>query len=68
MPQEVTLLDGSIDANLRIGDARIDAADLDKAMAVTGLGELVNRLPKGLSMPVGPGGRRLSGGERQVVP
>jgi ATP-binding cassette, subfamily C, bacterial LapB len=67
MGQETILIDGTVDANLRLGLGAPDQEWLTTVLAITGVGDLVNKHPKGLSLPVGPGGRRLSGGERQSV-
>jgi ATP-binding cassette, subfamily C, bacterial LapB len=67
MGQETTLMDGTVDANLRLGLGSLDQDWLATVLQITGVGDLVNKHPKGLSLPVGPGGRRLSGGERQSI-
>jgi ATP-binding cassette, subfamily C, bacterial LapB len=67
MSQDTVLIDGSIDANLRLGLGPVDARHFESVLSLTGVSELTDKHPKGLSLPVGPGGRRLSGGERQAV-
>ncbi|MDY7105373.1 MAG: thiol reductant ABC exporter subunit CydD [Actinomycetota bacterium] len=59
------IADATVRDNLRI--ARPDATDdeLVEALAAVRLGPWLERLPDGLSTPVGRGGDRLSGGERQ---
>ncbi|GAA4641382.1 ABC transporter ATP-binding protein [Gordonia humi] len=64
---EVTLLDRSIRDNVTA--FRPDATDEELAWAaqVSGVDEIVERLPGGWDAPVGPLGGDLSGGERQRV-
>jgi ATP-binding cassette subfamily B protein len=67
VPQEPFLFAGSIRTNLRFG--RPDATDeeIETAVEVVGLGELVERLPEGLDTPVHERGQTLSAGERQQL-
>ena len=41
--------------------------EIEEAVRITGLSELVNSLPMGLEEPIGQGGRTLSGGEEQRI-
>lgn len=65
--QDVYLFDDTLEANVRIG--RVDASDDDvkEAARLSGVDEIVERLPLGWNTRVGEGGRALSGGERQRV-
>lgn len=64
--QDVYLFDDTLEANVRIG--RADASDDVKEVArLSGVDEIVERLPLGWNTRVGEGGRALSGGERQRV-
>ena len=65
--QDVYLFDDTLEANVRIG--RVDASDDDvkEAARLSGVDEIVERLPLGWKTRVGEGGRALSGGERQRV-
>jgi ATP-binding cassette subfamily C protein LapB len=67
MRQDSVLIDDTLKANLAIGLASIDAARLERAVAMSGVAEFAARHPNGLDLKVGPGGSRLSGGERQAV-
>ena len=65
--QDVYLFDDTLEANVRIG--RVDASDDDvkEVARLSGVDEIVERLPLGWNTRVGEGGRALSGGERQRV-
>ena len=65
--QDVYLFDDTLEANVRIG--RADASDdaVKEAARLSGVDEIVERLPLGWKTRVGEGGRALSGGERQRV-
>ncbi len=67
VPQEPFLFAGSVRTNLRFG--RPDATDeeIETAVDVVGLRELVERLPNGLDTPVHERGQTLSAGERQQL-
>lgn len=54
---------GTIEANLRIGDAQATDDQLWKAMDAARLGDVVRSLPDGLATFVGEGGRTLSAGQ-----
>ncbi|MDP3379847.1 MAG: ATP-binding cassette domain-containing protein [Brevundimonas sp.] len=63
--QEVSLLDGTVAQNLRLADPKAPEARLWEVLEEAALAERVAASPKGLDMPVGPGGSLLSGGERR---
>jgi len=63
--QEVSLLDGTVAQNLRLADPKAPEARLWEVLEEAALGERVATAPKGLNMPIGPGGAFLSGGERR---
>ncbi|MFE1787702.1 ABC transporter ATP-binding protein [Streptomyces sp. NPDC059525] len=65
--QNVYLLDGTIEENVRLGRPGATADELLAAAAAARLDEVVARLPDGWSTRVGEGGAVLSGGERQRV-
>lgn len=65
VPQEVSLLMGSIEDNIRYG--RLDANEQAIALAAQQAGLMDMRLPEGLETIVGPRGNKLSGGQRQRV-
>lgn len=67
MPQDAHLFDGSLEDNLAMGLGRVDRAELDRVARISGVQVFASQHPSGFSLPVGPGGQRLSGGERQAV-
>jgi ABC-type multidrug transport system fused ATPase/permease subunit len=66
-PQEPVLFDVTLRENLLYGDPRASQEDLERAVSLAQLEELIRRLPKGWDEPLGPRGNKLSGGERQRV-
>jgi ATP-binding cassette, subfamily B, bacterial len=67
VPQEPFLFAGSIRTNLAFGRADITDADIDEAIDVVGLRDLIERLPQGLDTIVHERGQTLSAGERQLL-
>ena len=65
--QDVYLFDDTLEANVRVGNPDASVADIEEAARLSGVDEIVERLPLGWDTPVGEGGRALSGGERQRV-
>ena len=65
--QDVYLFDDTLEANVRVGRPDASAAEVEEAARLSGVDEIVARLPMGWDTPVGEGGRALSGGERQRV-
>mgnify|MGYP000922182174 FL=1 len=65
--QDVYLFDDTLEANVRVGNPDATRADIEEAARLSGVSEIVERLPHGWDTPVGEGGRALSGGERQRV-
>ncbi len=65
VPQDIFLMSGSIEENLRIG--RLDATDdeVRRAAEMAGAAEFIERLPDGYGSEIGQRGVRLSGGQRQ---
>lgn len=66
VPQDSFLIDATLARNIALGDAPIDRARLDRAVAGAALGPVVARLPEGLDSKLAPTGG-LSGGERQRI-
>jgi ATP-binding cassette subfamily B protein len=67
VPQEPILFQGTLRENLRNGCPTATPEDMDRAIRIACLTEVVDRLPEGLKSPLGPMGSGLSGGERQRV-
>ena len=65
--QDVYLFDDTLEAHVRVGNPDASRADIQEAARLSGVSEIVERLPHGWDTPVGKGGRALSGGERQRV-
>ena len=65
--QDVQLLNGTIEDNIRLGDPNADDAAVRAAARRARVDPIVARLPDGWASRVGEGGRLLSGGERQRV-
>lgn len=65
--QDVYLFDDTLVANVRIGRPEASDTELEEAARLSGVDEIVARLPLGWETRVGEGGRALSGGERQRV-
>ncbi len=68
VPQDAPLLDGAIAENILYGvRSGIPEEQIQRAAELTGVDQLVARLPNGWQTRVGPGGGNLSGGQRQMV-
>jgi len=67
VPQEPFLFAGSIRTNLRFSRPDATDAELDEAIDVVGLRDLIDRLDQGLDTVVHERGQTLSAGERQLL-
>jgi ATP-binding cassette, subfamily C, bacterial LapB len=67
MKQDAVLFDDTLQANITVGLTDIDRDDFQRAVAMSGVADMMARHPQGFSLRVGPRGERLSGGERQSV-
>ncbi|MEB3020719.1 ABC transporter ATP-binding protein [[Mycobacterium] crassicus] len=65
--QHPYLLDGTIRANVLVGDPDADQEGFVRATELARVDELTGRLPDGVDTAVGEAGGALSGGERQRV-
>ena len=63
--QDSLLVSGTVRDNITLRDPVFTQVDIDEAIALSGLGEVVKRLPLGLDTRVGLWGQSLSGGEMQ---
>jgi ATP-binding cassette, subfamily B, bacterial len=67
LPQFVSLYSGSIAENLRILSGGASVSRILKASEATGLSALVDSLPMRYNTVLAPGGRSISGGQRQLI-
>ncbi|CEK10675.1 type I secretion system permease/ATPase [Legionella hackeliae] len=67
VPQDVSLLYGSVRENICIGAPFIDDVSLINASNIAGVGAFTNNHPEGFDRQVGEKGGELSGGQRQSV-
>jgi ATP-binding cassette subfamily C protein len=65
VPQESSILDGTVRENLTWGDNERDDQEIEAALKRAAASDFVARLPQGLETRVGERGVRLSGGEKQ---
>lgn len=66
-PQEPCLFEGTIEDNIRGGNQQAGRADMERALAASGLVHFLERGELTLATQVGPRGGNLSGGQRQMV-
>lgn len=67
LPQEVSLLDATVEENISRLNPRADAFDIVAAAAAAGVHEMIIRLPNGYQTQLGPQGTALSAGQRQRI-
>lgn len=67
VPQELTLLRGTIADNIRLGDQSITAEMVHEALRLAGAMGFVEVLPDGIDTDIGTMGAKLSGGQRQRI-
>jgi ABC-type multidrug transport system fused ATPase/permease subunit len=67
VPQEPVLFEGTLRENLLYGDPHATNRDIEWILSLAQLEVLVRTLPRGLDEPLGPMGRKLSGGEKKRV-
>jgi len=67
VPQDVSIIQGTIRDNIALGFPAIEATDsrINATIEIAGLAEFVRSLPMGIDTEVGPRGSKLSGGQRQ---
>src|SRR6266849_2651289 len=67
VPQEPVLFDATMRENLLYGDPSATSRDLEQVVSLAQLHDVIRKLPRGLEEPLGPMGRKLSGGEKKRV-
>ena len=67
LPQDPTLLYGTLRSNLKAGCPWASDEDMLEAIDRVGLASFIRSLPRGIDQPVAEGGRSLLGGQRQSV-
>ncbi len=67
VPQEVFLLNGTIEDNIRFYDASLTEKDLIAAARAANIYDFIQNQPKGFRTEVGERGLSLSGGQRQRI-
>jgi len=67
VPQELSLLHGTIRDNVTLGDAETSDAQVMDALKQAGSEEFISQMPDGLDTIVGEMGAKLSGGQRQRI-
>jgi ABC-type bacteriocin/lantibiotic exporter with double-glycine peptidase domain len=67
VPQDPVLFDGTLRENLLYGDPQATSREIEQVISLAQLQDLIGKLPHGLEEPLGPLGRKLSGGEKKRV-
>lgn len=67
VPQDATLFNASLYDNIQYGNPAARPEDIQRAVELANLSDLVERLPQQLETIVGERGLKLSGGEKQRV-
>ena len=67
IPQHPYIFSGTVAENIRLYAPDSTNPEIEEAIKVTGLTQLIEHLPNGLDERIGQGGRTLSGGEEQRI-
>jgi len=67
LPQEIFLIDGTLEENITLNRNKVNPDNLTQALKLSKLEFLTIELPKGLDTNLGDKGVRLSGGQKQRV-
>lgn len=67
LPQEVSLMDATVEENISRLNADTDARHVVEAAKAAGVHEMIVRMPEGYLSRIGPLGTALSGGQRQRI-
>src|SRR5882762_1758274 len=67
VPQDPVLFDATMRENLLYGDPSATSRDIEEVISLAQLHDVIRKLPRGFEEPLGPMGRKLSGGEKKRV-
>ena len=67
VPQELTLMRGTVADNITLGDESITDEQVHEALFLAGAMGFVQELPEGIGSDIGTMGAKLSGGQRQRI-
>ena len=67
LPQEVFIINDSLESNIALGEKKIDKDKLFSSIEKSGLSDLVSKLEFGIKTKFGDRGIKLSGGQRQRI-
>ena len=67
LPQETEVMPGSVRDNVALFDDSVSADAVAATFDRLGAGVWLRQLPDGVATEIGPGGRELSSGERQLI-
>ena len=67
IPQDIQLLNGTVLSNIVLGNPHASRVALEQSLIISGLSQILKAHEDGLSLQVGEGGHKLSGGQRQAV-
>ena len=67
LPQEIFLINGTLQENITLSKDEVRPEELDEALKLSRLSAIVQDLPDGLDTHIGDRGVRLSGGQKQRV-
>ena len=67
LPQEIFLINGTLQENITLSKDEVKPEELDEALRLSRLSAIVQDLPDGLDTHIGDRGVRLSGGQKQRV-
>lgn len=67
IPQHPYIISGTVAENISLYAPDSTREEMENAIKITGLSELIEQLPNGLDESIGQGGRVLSGGEEQRI-
>lgn len=67
LPQDVALLDATVEENISRLEPKVDARAIVEAAQITGIHEMIVRMPDGYRTALGPQGASLSAGQRQRI-